>query len=79
MVVVCAPVLKLANDGLSPADFSAWVPGWIPVGERSLNLGRIECWLAKVAGRLGRVIHPFDISSVPRASYQVSLVLFVAT
>lgn len=68
MVVVCALVLKLAGDGLSTADFPARVPSQNLIIERSLNPGRNECWLAKEAGGLGHVAHPFGSSSVPKGT-----------
>lgn len=66
MEVVRAPVLKLSCDCLLPTDFLAWVPGWIPISEMSLNPDRIKCWVAKMVNRLGCVIHPFGIPGVPR-------------
>ncbi|CAI9298804.1 unnamed protein product [Lactuca saligna] len=68
MVMVRAPVLKLAGDGLLTSDSPARVPSWTLIIERSLNLGRNECWLAKEAGRLGHVAHLIGISSVPRGT-----------
>ncbi|CAH1420359.1 unnamed protein product [Lactuca virosa] len=44
MIIMCAPVLELAGDGLSSVDFPAYVPGRIPFIEGCPDPGWTKCW-----------------------------------